>query len=120
MGQIHTFGRQMAAAFAGWTSFCRPRWPNRPPPSAALITAPRITWDIAPAPAGSSNIPLLRRLQRERTACGLSPLGFSSMGLPIGVHLAAPFGADEELIALCAEVEKCGDWLARKPPHRVK
>jgi len=48
------------------------------------------------------------------------PLGFSATGLPIGIHLAARFGADEDLLALCAEVEKTGDWLARKPPIWAK
>lgn len=41
------------------------------------------------------------------------PLGWSASGLPIGVHLAAPFGADEELIALCAEVEAAVYWNRR-------
>ena len=31
------------------------------------------------------------------------PLGWSSGGLPIGIHLAMRFGADEELIALLAK-----------------
>jgi amidase/6-aminohexanoate-cyclic-dimer hydrolase len=44
------------------------------------------------------------------------PLAMSSGGLPIGVHLAAPFGADEELIALCAEVEAAQPWADRRPP----
>ena len=30
------------------------------------------------------------------------PLGWSSGGLPIGVHLAAAYGADDLLISLCA------------------
>jgi amidase/6-aminohexanoate-cyclic-dimer hydrolase len=44
------------------------------------------------------------------------PLHWSSDGLPIGIHLAAPFGADEELIALCAELERAQPWIARRPP----
>jgi amidase len=43
------------------------------------------------------------------------PLGQSQQGLPIGVHLAAPFGHDEELIALCAELELAQPWAARRP-----
>ncbi len=41
------------------------------------------------------------------------PLGWSASGLPLGVHLAAPFGADEDLIALCAEVEAAVCWNRR-------
>ena len=42
------------------------------------------------------------------------PLGQSSTGLPIGIHLAAPFGMDETLIALCAELERAAPWAARR------
>jgi amidase len=38
------------------------------------------------------------------------PLHWSANGLPIGVHLAAKFGADEMLIALCAELEAARPW----------
>jgi amidase/6-aminohexanoate-cyclic-dimer hydrolase len=43
------------------------------------------------------------------------PLSVSADGLPIGVHLATRFGADEELIALCAELERAYPWHARFP-----
>ena len=36
-------------------------------------------------------------------------------GLPVGVHLAARFGADEELIALCAEIEAACPWIGQRP-----
>lgn len=41
------------------------------------------------------------------------PLGWSKSGLPIGVHLAAAFGEDELLIALCAELEAAAPWHRR-------
>jgi amidase/6-aminohexanoate-cyclic-dimer hydrolase len=44
------------------------------------------------------------------------PLGWSASGLPIGIHLAAAFGQDETLIALCAEVERAAPWAAKRPP----
>jgi amidase/6-aminohexanoate-cyclic-dimer hydrolase len=44
------------------------------------------------------------------------PLGWSTDGLPIGVHLAAPFGQDELLISLCAEVERLSPWAAKRAP----
>ncbi|MBC7480078.1 MAG: amidase, partial [Pseudorhodobacter sp.] len=44
------------------------------------------------------------------------PLAMSSTGLPVGIHLAASFGNDEELIALCAEVELAQPWAARRAP----
>ena len=47
------------------------------------------------------------------------PLHMTAGGLPIGIHLAARFGADEELIALCAEVEAAAPWAARRAPLHV-
>ena len=44
------------------------------------------------------------------------PLGWSSDGLPIGVHLAAAYGEDELLISLCAEVERAAPWAERRAP----
>ena len=44
------------------------------------------------------------------------PLGMSDDGLPIGIHLAATFGDDETLIALCAELERAAPWAHRLPP----
>jgi len=43
------------------------------------------------------------------------PLGMVE-GLPVGVHLAAAFGKDEELIALCAEIEGAQPWARRRAP----
>ena len=44
------------------------------------------------------------------------PLGWSADDLPIGVNLAARFGADEELIALCAEMERTAPWVGMRAP----
>ena len=47
------------------------------------------------------------------------PMAMSSGGLPIGIHLAARFGDDEGLIALCAELERAAPWAHRRPPDRA-
>jgi amidase/6-aminohexanoate-cyclic-dimer hydrolase len=44
------------------------------------------------------------------------PLGWSSDGLPIGIHLAAAFGQDETLIRLCAEIERAAPWAGKRAP----
>jgi amidase len=41
------------------------------------------------------------------------PLAVSRRGLPIGLQLAAPLGADERLIALCAWLERERPWAER-------
>jgi amidase/6-aminohexanoate-cyclic-dimer hydrolase len=47
------------------------------------------------------------------------PLGMTAGGLPVGIHLAARFGDDETLIALCAELEQAAPWAGRLPPLAV-
>ena len=44
------------------------------------------------------------------------PLHWTPDGLPVGVHLAAPFGEDAALIALCAELEQAQPWSEMRPP----
>ncbi|NNL72804.1 MAG: amidase, partial [Silicimonas sp.] len=44
------------------------------------------------------------------------PLCWSEDGLPIGIHLAARFGADEVLMSLAADLERARPWFSRRPP----
>jgi amidase/6-aminohexanoate-cyclic-dimer hydrolase len=44
------------------------------------------------------------------------PLHWTADGLPVGVHLAAPFGADEMLMSLSARIEEARPWFHRRPP----
>jgi len=44
------------------------------------------------------------------------PLGWSSGGLPIGVHFAAAQGRERRLLELAYELEQAQPWAARKPP----
>lgn len=44
------------------------------------------------------------------------PLSWNDAGLPIGVHLAAPFGEDARLVSLSAQMEAARPWAGRRPP----
>jgi len=44
------------------------------------------------------------------------PCGFSSAGLPIGLHLQAPPFAEERLLRGAAMFQQATDWHTRKPP----
>lgn len=46
------------------------------------------------------------------------PLGRSAGGLPIGVHLAAPFGQDARLLSLAYELEDAMPWPTRTSSQR--
>ena len=47
------------------------------------------------------------------------PLHQTDAGLPIGVHIAAPFGQDERLITLAAQLEETMPWRDRRPAPPV-
>lgn len=44
------------------------------------------------------------------------PLHWSDSGLPIGVQLSAPFGREDLLIAVAAQLERAQPWRDRTPP----
>lgn len=47
------------------------------------------------------------------------PLGMSQSGLPIGVQLAARFGAEDVMLRLAAQLEAAMPWQHRRPKIRV-
>ncbi|HEX8123110.1 MAG TPA: amidase [Solirubrobacteraceae bacterium] len=44
------------------------------------------------------------------------PLGTNGDGLPIGVQLAAPYGREDVLLRVAAQVEEAAPWVDRRPP----
>lgn len=43
------------------------------------------------------------------------PLGWTGEGLPIGVHIAGRFGAEETLLALAGQIERARPWRHKRP-----
>jgi amidase/6-aminohexanoate-cyclic-dimer hydrolase len=43
------------------------------------------------------------------------PMHWTADGLPVGVHLAAAYGADELLVSLAGEIEEAAPWMQRRP-----
>ena len=116
VGKIHAFGREMAAFFQPWdillsATLAEPpakvgRFSHNTDDYVNFRTGPGMVFDYSPfcAVFNASGQP-----------AASVPLHWSDDGLPIGIHLAAPFGADEELIALCAQLEKAAPWFDRRP-----
>jgi amidase len=48
------------------------------------------------------------------------PLGQSEGGLPIGVQLVAPYGREDLLFRVAAQLERAVPWLDRAPPRSVR
>lgn len=121
IGTIHAFGREMAAVFGedgqGGPDILLSATLAEPPARIGRFAhkgedfvnyrlGPGMTFDYSPfcAVFNASGQP----------AASL-PLAMSQTGLPVGVHLAARFGADEELLSLCAEIERAVPWHRRRP-----
>ncbi len=126
VGQIHAFGRQMAAFFepddgAGYDILLTATMAE---PPARIGRFNHATTDYVAYRTGPQGIfaysPFCAVFNASGQPAASVPLGMSTDGLPVGVHLASRFGADEELIALCAELERAAPWAARKPESVVK
>jgi Asp-tRNA(Asn)/Glu-tRNA(Gln) amidotransferase A subunit family amidase len=44
------------------------------------------------------------------------PLGWSDQGLPIGLQIAAAWGAEATLLSLAGQLERAQPWRSRRPP----
>ena len=118
VGEIHAFGRQMAGWFdTGWDILLSATLAE---PPARVGRFAHDTTDYVAYRTGPQGIfaysPFCAIFNASGQPAASIPLGQSTEGLPIGIHLAAPYGADEELIALCAELEQAQPWAARRPP----
>jgi amidase/6-aminohexanoate-cyclic-dimer hydrolase len=118
VGEIHSFGRQMAAFFDGGPDILLSATLAEPPAKVGRFN--HDTEDYLGYRVGPNGIfaysPFCAVFNASGQPAASLPLGWSSAGLPIGIHLAAAYGQDEELIALCAEVERAAPWAGRRAP----
>lgn len=118
VGEIHSFGRQMAAYFADGPDILLCATLAEPPARVGRFS--HDTEDYVAFRTGPNGIfaysPFCAAFNASGQPAASVPLAMSSDGLPIGLHLAAPFGEDETLIALCAELEQAAPWAQRRAP----
>ena len=118
VGEIHAFGRQMARWFDGRYDILLSATLAEPPAKVgrfAHTTEDYVGYRIGPGMVFDYS-PFCAVFNASGQPAASLPLGWSDGGLPIGIHLAAPFGRDEELIALCAEIERAQPFAARRAP----
>jgi amidase/6-aminohexanoate-cyclic-dimer hydrolase len=125
VGEIHDFGRQMAAVFdpdgdEGCDIILSATLAE---PPARVGRFGHDTTDYVGYRIGPQGIfaysPFCAVFNASGQPAASVPLAMSAAGLPIGIHLAARFGDDETLIALCAELEQAAPWAGRLPPLRA-
>lgn len=108
VGEIHAFGRQMAAFFDEGPDILLSA--TLAEPQARIGRFNHDTEDYVGYRIGPNGIfaysPFCAVFNASGQPAASLPFAMSATGLPIGIHLAAAYGADEELIALCAEIEQ--------------
>jgi amidase len=118
VGQIHAFGREMAGFFEGGPDILLSATLAEPPAKVGRFS--HATEDYVGYRTGPEGIfaysPFCAAFNASGQPAASLPLGWSKDGLPIGVHIAAAFGQDETLIALCAEVERAAPWARIRAP----
>ncbi len=121
IGEIHDFGRQMAAVFDPETGpgcdIILSATLAEPPAKVGRFA--HTTEDFVAYRTGPGGVfaysPFCAVFNASGQPAASVPLGMVN-GLPVGVHLAARFGDDETLLALCAEIERAAPWAHRRPP----
>jgi amidase/6-aminohexanoate-cyclic-dimer hydrolase len=116
IGEIHSFGRQMAAYFHNGPDILVSATLAELPAKIGRFHHDRtdyVNYRIGPNGIFAYS-PFCAVFNASGQPAASLPLGHSASGLPIGVHFAAAFGADETLIALCAEIERAAPWLGKR------
>ena len=117
VGEIHAFGRQMARYFDAGPDILLTATLAEPP--ALVGRFAHTTEDYLAYRIGTQGIfaysPFCAIFNASGQPAASVPLAISAQGLPIGIHLAAAYGNDEDLIALCAELELAQPWAERQP-----
>lgn len=113
---VHDYGRAMAAFFEEYDILLTPTLAE---PTAAIGRFAHDTEDYVGFRMGPDGVFAYSPYTAAFNATGQPavslPLCRDADGLPIGIHLAAPFGEDTRLMSLCAEIERARPWFDQTP-----
>jgi amidase/6-aminohexanoate-cyclic-dimer hydrolase len=116
VNKIHAYGREMAAAFDDHDIILSATLAE-PPAKVGRFHHER--EDYANYRVGPGGVfeysPFCAVFNASGQPAASVPLHWTEDGLPVGIHLAAAFGEDATLIALCAELEQAAPWAHRRP-----
>ncbi|RYH02623.1 amidase [Salipiger sp. IMCC34102] len=111
---IHAYGRQMADFFQDYDILLTPTLAEPPARIGRLdhATEDYVGYRMEQVFPYS---PFAAAFNASGQPAASVPLYWSEAGLPIGIHLAARFGEDTRLMALCADLERARPWFHRTP-----
>lgn len=115
IGEIHAFGRRMAHFLARSDVLVTPTLATPPARVGMLKPDNEDFVDYRTGPGGVFDYsPFTAAFNASGQPAVSLPLHWSADDLPVGVHLAMPFGADETLMALCAQIETAQPWWGKQ------
>ncbi|KIN64981.1 Amidase [Sulfitobacter noctilucicola] len=116
VNKIHSYGREMAAVFGDYDIILSSTLAE-PPAAVGRFTHDRDDYENYRVGAGGvfEYSPFCATFNASGQPAASVPMHWTDEGLPVGIHLAAAFGQDATLIALCAELEQAAPWANRKP-----
>ena len=121
VGKIHSYGREMAGFFDTYDVLLSATMAE---PPAKVGRFAHDATDYEAYRIGPDGVfaysPFCAVFNASGQPAASVPFAWTADGLPVGVHLAAAFGADEMLISLCRELEQAQPWFHRHPPLRLE
>lgn len=112
---VHAFGRRMAQVFDDCDVLVTPTLARRPAPVGRYKPDNQDFVDYRTGTGGVFDYSPFTAIFNASGQPAVSlPLHWSADGLPVGVHLAAAFGADEMLMSLSAQIEAAAPWAAQQ------
>lgn len=115
IGEVHAFGRRMAHFLTQCDVLVTPTLAAPPAPVGQLKPDNEDFLDYRTGPGGVFEYsPFTAVFNASGQPAVSLPMHWNDVDLPIGVHLAMPFGADEVLMSLCAQVESAAPWWGKQ------
>ncbi|MDU9003549.1 amidase [Sedimentitalea todarodis] len=115
IGEIHAFGRRMAHFLAQCDVLVTPTLAAPPAPVGQLKPDNEDFLAYRTGPGGVFEYsPFTAAFNASGQPAVSLPLHWNDNDLPIGVHLAMPFGADEALMSLSAQIEAAAPWWGKQ------
>jgi len=114
---LHACGRDFARWMSGWDVMLTATLAE---PPAKIGRFAHVTEDFMHYRLGPGGVfeysPFTAAFNASGQPAASLPLSFNAAGLPIGVHLAMPFGRDADLLALSAQIEAARPFFLNRPP----
>ena len=116
LAKIHAYGREMAQFFNDYDMLLTPTLSEPPAKTGRFSHATEDYVNFRTGPDGIfAYSPFCAAFNASGQPAVSVPLYWTNDDLPVGIHLAARYGEDEMLMALCADLERTRPWAHRRP-----